>query len=209
MEYPDETEMQLLTSTMLLMWYSPDCLTPGAAWLLLRCGIRGGICPGLCRRCGWQQCGGSLQSCPSDIRRPAWPGRHQRPAAAPGNLVPHWLCSAECPAPRPDTQNGLLPKWKNASLLLLSWVVAVPGFAGKGCPPQKGDCGMKCKKPRKIFRFCEALFGGKMGIRTPERFYTLHDFQSCALDQLSHLSTYSLEGVPDCVPQLPQYYLTR
>lgn len=33
--------------------------------------------------------------------------------------------------------------------------------------------------------------GGKMGIRTPERFYTLHDFQSCALDQLSHLSTYS------------------
>ena len=24
---PDETEMQLLTSTTLLMWYSPDCLT--------------------------------------------------------------------------------------------------------------------------------------------------------------------------------------
>lgn len=27
-----------------------------------------------------------------------------------------------------------------------------------------------------------------MGIRTPERFYTLRDFQSRALDQLSHLS---------------------
>ena len=32
------------------------------------------------------------------------------------------------------------------------------------------------------------LFGGERGIRTLERFHPLHDFQSCAFDQLSHLS---------------------
>ncbi len=38
------------------------------------------------------------------------------------------------------------------------------------------------------------FFGGKMGIRTPERCNTLHDFQSCAFDQLSHLSIYAICG---------------
>ena len=32
------------------------------------------------------------------------------------------------------------------------------------------------------------LFGGEGEIRTLERFYPLHDFQSCALDQLSDFS---------------------
>ena len=43
-------------------------------------------------------------------------------------------------------------------------------------------------KPSQELSNLRGFFGGKMGIRTPERFYTLHDFQSCALDQLSHLS---------------------
>lgn len=33
-------------------------------------------------------------------------------------------------------------------------------------------------------------FGGESGIRTLEDLATLHDFQSCALDQLGELSVY-------------------
>ena len=36
---------------------------------------------------------------------------------------------------------------------------------------------------------CVLFSGGENGIRTHETGYGLHDFQSCALDQLGHLST--------------------
>ena len=52
------------------------------------------------------------------------------------------------------------------------------------------------------------LFGGEGEIRTLERFYPLHDFQSCALDQLSDFSVlltsrsialdYYITAIPQC-----------
>ena len=45
------------------------------------------------------------------------------------------------------------------------------------------------KKPSVWMVFC---FGGEGGIRTHERFYPLHDFQSCALDQLSDFSVFNM-----------------
>lgn len=35
------------------------------------------------------------------------------------------------------------------------------------------------------------LIGGERGIRTLGKFNPTHEFQSCALDQLSHLSNYN------------------
>ena len=42
---------------------------------------------------------------------------------------------------------------------------------------------------RKNHRFCAVVsVGGEKGIRTLDTISSIHDFQSCALDQLSHLS---------------------
>ena len=49
----------------------------------------------------------------------------------------------------------------------------------------KGTLRSAKTKNHHIGGFC---FGGEGGIRTLERFYPLHDFQSCALDQLSDFS---------------------
>ena len=58
------------------------------------------------------------------------------------------------------------------------------------------------------------MFGGEKGIRTLEYIPALHDFQSCAFDQLSHLSTvynlliilfvdtFRLESFQSCGDQL-------
>lgn len=45
-------------------------------------------------------------------------------------------------------------------------------------------------------------YGGEKGIRTPDRVTPIHDFQSCAFDQLGHLS------VADC-STLDYYTLFR
>ncbi len=44
------------------------------------------------------------------------------------------------------------------------------------------------KKKRLLPKFATAVFGGEKGIRTLVTVPRKHDFQSCALDQLSHLS---------------------
>lgn len=45
------------------------------------------------------------------------------------------------------------------------------------------------KKPTEV----GILYGGEGGIRTPVGFYAKHDFESCAFNQLSHLSSLELD----------------
>ena len=54
-----------------------------------------------------------------------------------------------------------------------------------GCPELIVRHEKANKKSPKFWDF----FGGEKGIRTLDTVPRIHDFQSCALDQLSHLST--------------------
>ena len=50
-------------------------------------------------------------------------------------------------------------------------------------------CGREKKQKSKIpIAYAFGICGGEGGIRTHEPFYRLHDFQSCALDQLGDFS---------------------
>jgi hypothetical protein len=57
------------------------------------------------------------------------------------------------------------------------------GTARKCQAPQTAD------KTKNLKHFCFRFLAERWGFEPQNAFDTLHDFQSCALDQLSHLST--------------------
>jgi hypothetical protein len=58
--------------------------------------------------------------------------------------------------------------------------------------PQTAD------KTKNLKHFCFRFLAERWGFEPQNAFDTLHDFQSCALDQLSHLSTSSVLPLGGC-----------
>ena len=56
-------------------------------------------------------------------------------------------------------------------------------------------------KTKNLKHFCFRFLAERWGFEPQNAFDTLHDFQSCALDQLSHLSTSSVFSVSGRGPQ--------
>ena len=138
-----------------------------------------------------------------------------RPAPAVGRGFSARFGMGETPAPLPWGGGGFA-----VFFLLFSFLpqtmgmmgpLSVYGRMGKGARGLLGaEPGRRCAAPvwgiRKvkgkqktgghlIKRACRFFVAEREGFEPSVRYYPTHDFQSCALDQLSHLSTQAVNGL--------------